>query len=572
MLQNTRLSIALLLLCCLRISVAGADAKSDAVDAVFASLRSDAAPGAAVGIYQGGRLVYSQGYGMANLETGTPITADTVFNLASVSKQFTAFSIALLAREGKIDLQADIRKYLPDMPDFGEPVRVADLVHHISGMRDYIALAGLSGHDGASLLRQRHAIAILERQRGLNFAPGTRYEYSNSGYALLAEIVSSVTGQTLDEFMKARMFGPLKMQNTRVRDDLTRIEPGYAQGYQQAEDGRSWARAVYNRVAIGPGNVLSTVGDLAKWAGNFAHPVVGDAQFIEQLSAPTTLRNGTPVNYGFGLSRQMLLGHRVVTHDGSISGFRTNFAFFPDDDLAIVILANRPGWIEGWTEQVARVYLQPKPVTAPKLPATITAKAAVITSLAGDYQGGEGALLTLRSDGKQLLASSGGREQGAVKFWADGTFGPRGYDGTRFRAVKERGVVTALDAVTRDNDGERIERLTRTTRANPSAAELAVLAGDYYAEEIDTTYTVRIESGKLALYSLYLDRPQTLQPSVVDRFEAVDGPFAGLIIRVLRGNDGQITALQFERGLNTVRMTKRLSQLVSANTKSQLVR
>lgn len=564
MLRNARLSIALLLLCCLRISAAMADAKSDAVDAVFASLRSDAAPGAAVGIYQGGKLVYSQGYGMANLDAGTPITADTVFNLASVSKQFTAFSVALLAREGKIDLQADIRKYLPNMPDFGEPIKVADLVHHISGMRDYITLAALSGHDDESLLRQRHAIAILERQRGLNFAPGTRYEYSNAGYALLAEIVRSVTGQTLNEFMKARMFGPLGMQHTRVRDDLTRIEPGYAQGYEEAEDGRPWARAVYNRVAVGPGNLLSTVGDLAKWAGNFAHPVVGDAAFIDQLSAPTTLRNGTPVNYGFGLSRQTVIGHRVVTHDGAISGFRTTFVFFPDDDFAIVILANRPLEMDGPTAQLASIYLQPKPVTAPKRPATITAKAALITSLAGDYQGSEGALLTLRAEGKQVLSSSRGRELGAMKFWADGTFGPDDYD-THFRVVKERGVVTALDMVTKGTDGERIERLTRATRVTPSAAELAVLAGEYYAEEIDTTYTVSIESGKVALHSLYLDQPQTLQPSVVDRFEAVDGPFAGLIVRVLRGNDGQLTALQFQRGRNTVRMAKRLSQLVSAN-------
>ncbi|HEY5758153.1 MAG TPA: serine hydrolase domain-containing protein, partial [Steroidobacter sp.] len=495
-------------------------------------------------------------YGMANLDAGTPITADTVFNLASVSKQFTAFSIALLAREGKIDLQADIRNYLPNLPDFGECITVSDLVHHTSGMRDYIALAALSGHDDESLLRQRHAIAILERQRGLNFAPRTHYEYSNSGYALLAEIVRAVSGQTLNEFMKARIFAPLGMQHTRVRDDLTRIEPGYAAGYEEGGDGRPWARAVYNRVAVGPGNLLSTVGDLAKWAGNFARPVVGDSQFIDQLSAPAALRDGTPVNYGFGLTRQTVIGHRVVTHDGGISGFRTTFAFFPDDDFAIVILANRPLALDEMSERVAAIYLQPKPVSSPRWPATTTAKASVVSSLAGDYQGSEGALLTLRQDGKQVVASSYGKDQGSMTFWVDGTFGTSDYDDKRFRVVKEQGVVVGLDAIDTDNDGERVLRLKRVTRVAPSAAELAALAGDYHAEEVDTTYTVSIESGKVTLRSLYLDAPQNLQPSVIDRFEALDGPLGGLIVSAVRASDGQAAALLFQFGRNTVRLSK----------------
>lgn len=524
-----------------------------AVDKVFAAMRGDDRPGAAVGIYRQGKLIYSNGYGMSNLDAGTPITADTVFNLASVSKQFTAFSIALLAREGKVDLQADIRTYLPNLPDLGQRITVADLVHHTSGIRDYIALAALSGHDGDSMLKQRHAIALLERQRGMNFAPGTRYQYSNSGYALLAEIVQVAAGKSLDAFMKERIFVPLGMTQTRVRDDLTRIEPGYAAGYEKGEDGRPWARAVYNRVAVGPGNLLSTVGDLAKWAGNFAKPVVGDAQFIEQLSAPAALRDGTPVNYGFGLARKTVLGHRVVTHDGGISGFRTTFVFFPDDDFAIIVLANHGVDLDALREQLAAIYLQPKAVAQPKWPKTITPNAATLATLTGDYLDSEGPMLTLRAQGKQLIPSSRGSDRGAMTFWADGSFGGGGYGSTRYRPVREQGEVVGLEAISTSSDGQRVTRMTRVARVTPSAASLTALTGVYYAEEIDTSYEVSVVDGKATLHSLYLDAPQPLQPTSADRFEAIEGPLQGLVVWFAR----DASTMKFQYGSNTVTLAKR---------------
>ncbi|MBL8268948.1 serine hydrolase domain-containing protein [Steroidobacter sp.] len=549
---------AALLLSVSVVSIASEPNRAAAVDAVFAPLRGNDRPGAAVGIYQGGKLVYSQGYGMANLDAGTPITADTVFNLASVSKQFTAVSAALLAREGKLDLQADIRKYLPNQPDLGTRITVADLIHHTSGIRDYIALAALSGHDDQSLIRQRHAIAILERQRGLNFQPGTRYAYSNSGYALLAEVVQAAAGKSLNEFMKERLFKPLGMNDTRVRDDLSRIEPGYAAGYERGEEaGRPWARAVYNRVAVGPGNVLSTVGDLAKWAGNFAHPVVGDAQFIEQLSAPAALRDGTPVNYGFGLTRQEVIGHRVVTHTGGISGFRTVFVFFPDDDFAVVVLANHSYNFEPAVEQIAKIYLQPKAVKAPKKPASITPKATVLAGLAGTYLGSEGPMLTVRQDGTQLIFAAEGHDQGAAKFWADGTFTVGDRDSTRYRAAQQQGATVGIDVIGKSNDGERVQRLARVSPFTPAASELATLTGVYYGEEIDTSYSVSIDAGKVTLRSLYLDAPQALQPTTRDRFEAQDGALEGLEVTVVRNSAGQPTGLRLRFGSTATLLAKR---------------
>lgn len=394
--------------------------RAAAVDAVFADFKAGE-PGLAVGIYQSGTQVLSRGYGTADIEHGVPITPETVFNLASVSKQFTAFSIALLAREGKVDLQADIRTYLPGMPDVGQKVMVYDLVHHISGVRDYVSLAALSGHDDESLVRQEYAVNLLEAQRSLNHPPGTQYEYSNSGYMLLAEVAEAAAGKSLREFAHERIFQPLGMKSTRIRDSLNRIEPGYAVGYEPNELGGSgkWERAVYNRIAVGPGNVISTVGDLVKWIRNFAHPVVGDRALIEQLSAPATLRNGESVNYGYGLKRDSVIGHDVVMHTGSISGFRSILIFFPKDDFGLVILANRKIDLKPFAAKVAGIYLQPaadKPGEAkakeesehdqPKAPAP-SVSSAELAALAGTYHSDEidtsyrasveGGKLTLRS-------------------------------------------------------------------------------------------------------------------------------------------------------------------------------
>lgn len=444
-----------------------------AVDAVFAEMQRPDGPGAAVGIYRGGRLIYSRGYGIADIEHNVPVTARTVFNLASVSKQFTAFSIALLAREGKLDLQADIRRYLPYIPDFGGRITVADLVHHRSGMRNYRVLGRVSGHDNDSVLRQAHVLNLVRSQRGLNFPPGTRYEYSNTGYVLLAEIVRAVSGKSLGEFMRERIFAPLGMKDTRLRDDLKSIEPGYAVGYEQAGDGKSWRRALYNRETVGPGNMLSTVGDLAKWAGHFMNPVIADRAFIEQLSAPTALRDGTPVNYGFGLQQMSVIGHRVITHGGGVAGYRSIFLLFPEDDFAIVLLANHLIAVAEKAEQLARIYLEPRPMQPePPQPAALARH------------------------------------------------------------------VTACD---RD-----AQRAKQATPMKPSAQVLAEVAGAYRSDEIDTTYTVSFESGRLALHSLYLTAPQFLTPTVPNQFKAQSGELQGLCVTVERDADGHATALLFD--------------------------
>lgn len=407
---------------------AGLTAEAGAVlDAVMTPLVAPTEPGAVVAVYQKGQPVVSRAYGLADLDHRVPNTPGTIFNLASVSKQFTAFSIALLAREGKVDLNADIREYLPRFPDVGARVTVAHLVHHLSGVPDYVALAELGGHEDNSLIHQVNALAIVERQRSLNFVPGTECEYSNSGYVLLAEIVRSVTGKGLGEFMQERIFAPLKMADTRVHAELGWVEPNYAMGYEPRNDAGKWSRSLYQRETVGPGNLLSNVGDLVKWAENFLHPTVGDAALIGELIKPVALSDGTPVSYGYGVAPQTIAGRRAISHTGSVSGYRSILVVFPDDELAVVALANRPLDLKAVTGRIVSRLLGTEAVVPSTLdtvlPATARAgkaegpsKAATtsapltraeLAQLAGDYHSDAvDATYTLQIDGGNVVLSS----------------------------------------------------------------------------------------------------------------------------------------------------------------------
>lgn len=541
---------------------ADAQSKQAAVDAVFAEMVKPGEPGAAVGVYEKGKLVYSKGYGMADLDLAVPVTAETVFNLASVSKQFTAFAVALLEQEGKINPQDDIRRYLPNMPELETPVTVADLVHHLSGLRDYMALGALSGHDNDSLIRQSHIAQILERQKGVDFTAGTGYSYSNSGYVLLADIVAAASGMPFAQFMQERVFGPLGMNDTRVRHDLADLQPGYATGYVPADDG--WRRAVYNRIALGPGNVLSTVGDLAKWAGNFTNPVVGDRALIDRLALPAKLRDGTPVNYGYGLRQETMGGYPIVTHSGGISGFNTNFAYFPEQDFAVVVLANRPFDADGATQKVQAIYLPSKAEPEPAADATAAQPAAAPTAtlaLAGNYAGANGPVLTLQQEKDGFTVKSLGRDARPLRFWSDGSFGVGEYGGSRYRAVTgDGGAVVALESIGSTdniNSNRVVDRLERVQPAPSTPTGLETLAGDYRSDEIDATYRLSVESGRVILRSLWLNGSQPMVATAPDRFESDSGPLQGLRFSVERSASGEPVALTFRYGsLKGVRLDR----------------
>jgi CubicO group peptidase (beta-lactamase class C family) len=335
------------------------DEKNAAVDALFTKWNRAGSPGFVVGIFQDGEMLYGRGYGMANLEYDIPITTRSVFRTGSIGKQFTAMSIALLDEAGKLSLDDDIRKYLPEMPDLGTPVTIRHLVHQTSGMRDYLVLQGLASRVGDYYFTQEQALDLMSRQRGLNFQPGERYQYSNSNFTLLADIVTRASGMSLAEFARTNIFEPLGMNDSHVHDDRNRVVRNRASGYASLEDG-GYRIDMTQLEIVGDGAVFTTLEDMAKWDQNYFENRLGKGSqdLLDTVLTPGRLNDGSEIEYAFGQFVDTYRGLRRIRHTGSYKGFRAANMMFPDQRVAIIILANTSDWNSyDMPENVADIYL-----------------------------------------------------------------------------------------------------------------------------------------------------------------------------------------------------------------------
>lgn len=333
--------------------------------------RSDA-PGCAVSVSQSGRVVFERGYGMADLEQGVANRPDTVFNIASLSKQFTSVAILLLAEQGKLSLDDDVRKYVPEVPDYGTKITLRQLANHTSGLRDAITLLSLSGWNWVDDVPEARILDLVKRQKSLNFEPGSEYLYSNTGYELMATIVERISGQPLGAFADANIFRPLGMLHTRFYDDRRMIMKNRAMGYLLKDDGTLgvW-RPTYQ--IVGDGAVLTTVQDLAIWERNFLAPRLGQQpqQLVRQLTQPARLSNGKTIEYALGVEPGEYRGLKTISHSGGIPGYATNMLRFPEQQLGIYVLCNRGGLpAKTITQAIADLYLDGKfkggtPITLP---------------------------------------------------------------------------------------------------------------------------------------------------------------------------------------------------------------
>ena len=347
------------------------DTLDRAVDRLFASWRDTTGPGCAVGVSRDGRPVLERAYGMANLETGTPNRVGTIFHGASLAKQVTALAVMLLVRDGKLSLDDDVRRFVPELPDYGTRITMRHLLTHTSGLRDFFELLILArGRFEEDRITEADALDMITRQRALNFTPGTQYLYSNTGYLLAALIVRRVSGQSLRDFAAERIFVPLGMSSTQIHDDATALVPGRAAGY--ARRGTGWRSSMPNFDVVGSTNLLSTEGDLLRWAANLDDPRVGDAAIVRAMSTKGVLTNGDSTDYGLGLSIVTDRGARAIEHEGSDPGFRSYLGRYVDHRLAVVVLCNsRSLNTVALGHQIAAVYLDtllkraPDPAPAP---------------------------------------------------------------------------------------------------------------------------------------------------------------------------------------------------------------
>lgn len=336
-----------------------------AVDAVFARWTQDT-PGCAVGVSKDGRAIVQKSYGMADLEQGVPNRPDTIFEAGSVSKQFTAAAVLLLARDGKLSLDDPARKYVPELPDYGAPLTIRHMLHHTSGLRDWGEIASIAGWPRTSRVHTHaHVLDILSRQKALNFPSGTQYSYSNSGYNLAAIIVSRVSGKSFADFSRERIFEPLGMTRTSWRDDHTRIVKGRAIAYSTTSGGFRISMPFEN--VHGNGGLLTTVGDLLKWNENFVTPKVGDAALLKLQQEPGRFNDGKPHTYAMGLTVGPYRNLPQVSHSGSTAGYRAHLTWFPEQRLSVAVLCNvSSGAATQYAMTVAEMYLGASlgPVTA----------------------------------------------------------------------------------------------------------------------------------------------------------------------------------------------------------------
>ena len=369
-----------------------APAPAAAVDEIFSKWTSST-PGCAVGIAVGGKPVLMKAYGMADLEHDVRNTPETIFEAGSVSKQFTAMAVQLLASEGKLSIDDQVRKYIPELPDYGKSLTIRHMLSHTSGLRDWGSIESIAGWPRTTReYTHAHVLEIVSRQKSLNFDPGTHWSYSNTGFNLAAIIVSRVSGMPFAEFSKQRIFTPLGLTHTSWRDDHTRIVKGRAIAYA-FENGEYHIEMPFENVH-GNGGLLTTVGDLLAWNKHLVNPKVGNPKLIAEMTTVGRFNDGKPLAYGLGFFVEEYRGAHNVYHSGSTAGYRAHLNRFTDSDTSVAVLCNGSnGDASRSANRVSDVYLgdRLKPATPPgpatPQPAALNPppSAAQLNALAGSY-------------------------------------------------------------------------------------------------------------------------------------------------------------------------------------------
>ena len=369
--MTARMSCAATVLCALMLPATIAQSQDSLasrlarVDSLLRQQYPSAEPGAVVGIVVNGALVFVGAHGMADLEAQTPMGPETPFNVMSVAKQFTAASVALLVERGALSLDDDVRRYIPELPDFGTPIRVRHLIHHTSGLRDIHALWTLAGSSPEAVRGREAHLAMLARQQHLNFVPGTEYSYTNSGYVLLALIVERVSGQSFTEFTARELFGPLRM----VHSAFAAPEPGTAApappSYRRDANGR-WIRLVSRDRRTGASDLVSTIPDLARWVVGLEQSRVGGQGFARSLDSRGTLANGDTIEYAFGNIIDRHEGFREILHSGGLLGTRCKISRFPQRSLGIIYCGNGSPQYNDVFYAIANILLLDAPLPKPR--------------------------------------------------------------------------------------------------------------------------------------------------------------------------------------------------------------
>jgi CubicO group peptidase (beta-lactamase class C family) len=469
-------------------------------DALFAPWKGSDKPGLAVIVQRNGKVVYRRGFGMADLEHDAPITTTTPFHVASVSKQFTAFAIHLLVAEGKLTLDDDIRKYLPELHDFGKPVTVRHLLHHTSGLRDELNLLVMAGWRPEDVTTEADIFRLIQRQRALNSDPGREYNYCNTGYTLLALIVSRQTGRPFAEFATERIFKPLGMKHTRFLERHGMLIKNRAQSYMPETDGAGYEHVPLSYSHVGATNLLSTVEDLARWNRNLDTGRVGGKALIARMQEAGQLINGRHISYASGLEHGEYRGLPTIGHHGVDAGFRSTIERFPTHDFSVVILANGGDTsTPALARKLADIYLAEQLGHSPReVPSGARASpgATPIDSLLGDFALSDEIVFHFTHRSGRLFAQASGEEAYPLQALGDGSYFLKWANAKfMFSSPGPDGRISSAKLL---QDGQEHE-LHRISAVAMSEQEYAPFQGEYYSEELHTLYTITGKGGQLVL-------------------------------------------------------------------------
>jgi CubicO group peptidase (beta-lactamase class C family) len=526
------------------------DARALRADSVFQRFDRTDSPGCALGVYQDGKILYARGYGMASLELGVALSPRSVLDVGSISKQFTAMSMLMLQKEGRLSLDDPIRKYIPELPAYADRITLRRALSQTSGLRDLYVMMGQTGRTFAG--DTIDALRVITHSVEPNYEPGARYLYTNSGWILAAQIVYRLTGKTLAQFADERIFGPLGMRDTRYLADASTIVPNLATAYApRAGGGFRVARSSYDGAIMGAGAVHTTVEDFGRWLANYDVGDVGGRDIIETMTTVTKLNDGAPAKsgptqaYAIGLNVGTLRGLRVVSHGGSWAGYRGHFLRFPDQHFAVATFCNlSTSGPDSLARKVAGIYLgermQPDSATiwSTALDAAPQADlpAGSLRALAGVWRNVErGEVRRTRLVGDTLFSLGGGERTRIVPL-GGGRF--RAGSGTEVRFEPDDAAPARMIVRT---TGDSVI-YTRAGMVQLTPAQLAEYVGDYRSDEVEATHSWKVEKGQLVAYSDGR-RLGVLEPSYKDGFTR-----GGSVIDVQRDGTGRITGFVVEAG------------------------
>ena len=511
------------------------DTISAKIDSIFSGLVSGEMPGYQIAVTKEGRIIYSRSFGFANLDEGISITTKTIFHVASVSKQFTAFAIWLLAKQGKLNLDDDVRKYLDYFPDFGKKITIRQLINHTSGLRDQWELLMMSGVRLDDVIKQEHIIKILSRQKELNFEPGEEYLYCNSGYTLLAEIVSKVSGMDFCEFTNENIFQPLGMNNSHFHIDHEEIVRNRALSYYKDDSGK-YKYSVLSYANVGATSLYTNAEDLCNWINNFFTGVVGGKEEIKQMYERGILNNGDTIDYASGVAVGSYKGYKLIQHSGSDAGFRTQVAWFPEKEIGIVILGNQDNLIPYTIYyNIADILLPQKTgyTSAPKKEIkAYNMSTEELNKFAGTYFESAGRVAEIKTDnGSLMIQINGSPFYNIIPLSEDKFFLKAAGLDINFD-VDKNGNVNGLNYVAGKVRNEFMK--FEPYKINPG--ELNEFAGRYYSDELSTFYDIDVSGENVIVKHI---RNSDLILSVIAK-------------DVFRGNAEWLSVLKFYRDSNGI--------------------